>query len=1041
MGGWAIWLSSRVPGVLAAAALLAAALFALPAQALDRERALSQMHHSGWPTSEGPPGTVNAIAQTRDGYLWLGGPSGLFRFDGVRFERFEAATGLRLPSTNIATLKAAADGGLWIGYRFGGASRFVDGGVTDYRVNDGFPRGSVTGFAIAADGDSWVAASGGLAHLVDGAWRIAGEADSGYDGGTPNTPLFDRQGGLWVPSEQGVYRLPRGAAAFQKVGASIHNADLAMAPDGSVWVSDGEEPRFARLPPAGAVVDAALQWHRFPLSADRFLFDRDGAMWVGTVDGVVRIRDPEQAPPASGRPAADGSEDAAGGERFGRRLGLTGDFAFCLFEDREGNIWVGTGGGLDRLRGNKLEPIEISGGKVGNIALAADDGSGIWAINNFRSLHRIGIGRDQSLPKMPGDVTAMHRDFDGRIWLGGVRLWTVDQGRAVDAMPMPDGIGSINQQVQAITRDRSGALWISIIRLGVFKWGGGAWQAVSAIPDAPGATAICLLADTQSRVWIGYPEGRVGRVDGDRSQLFGGDRGPAIGNVLSLYQRGERIWAGGESGLAVFDGQGFRKLQTVDPESLAGISGMAASADGDLWLNGSAGITRIPAAEIDQALRTAGYAMHGRRFDFRDGLVGQPRQIRPLATAVAAADGRLWFALENGLVTVDPQHIAANPMPPPVLIQAVQADGRRYPPRDALELPMRTANLKIEYTATSLAIPERMRFRYRLEGVDPGWQEAGTRREAFYTNLQPGRYRFRVIASNDDGVWNEQGAALSFVVPPAFTQTLLFRLLCAALALALIAALYLLRLRQISTRLRLRLEARHQERERIARELHDTLLQGIQGLTLRFQAAMMQIPEQEPARQMMEKALDRADDVLVEGRDRVRELRTASETIRDLPEALARIGDELSRDHGGADAARRTAFRMVVQGAPRPLHPLVHDEVYRIAREALANAFQHARADRIEAELRFDRDELRLQIRDDGCGIDPSLLAAGGKPGHWGLAGMRERAAQIGAQLRLGARLGSGTELELRVPAAGAYRDQSGSARWSWLRRIVGAGR
>ena len=398
---------------------------------------------------------------------------------------------------------------------------------------------------------------------------------------------------------------------------------------------------------------------------------------------------------------------------------------------------------------------------------------------------------------------------------------------------------------------------------------------------------------------------------------------------------------------------------------------------------------------------------------------------------VAGDDGRLWFATSNGVVWIDPERIARNPLPPPVSILSVKADGRRYEPVLDVTLPLHPANLEIDYTALSLTIPERMRFRYRLEGVDEHWQDVGTRRTAYYGNLAPGRYRFQVIASNNDGVWNERGASLELVVPPAVHQTWWFRTLCVMAGLLLLWLLYLLRLRQLTAKRRGRLEERHAERERIARELHDTLLQSVQGLVLRFQAVAEQLPEHELARQAMEKALDRADQVLAEGRDRVMELRSPVHEGRDLSDALVQVREELAEDIP-------MSFRLVLEGVPRELDADVHCEIFLIYREALLNAFQHAGGTAVEAELRYGSDALHLRIRDDGAGVGPEILETGGRPGHWGLAGMHERAARIGATLKVWSRTEVGTEVELKVPAAIVYRQRPKA---TWWGRLKGAAR
>jgi signal transduction histidine kinase len=398
-----------------------------------------------------------------------------------------------------------------------------------------------------------------------------------------------------------------------------------------------------------------------------------------------------------------------------------------------------------------------------------------------------------------------------------------------------------------------------------------------------------------------------------------------------------------------------------------------------------------------------------------------------------SADGRLWFVAMISLSVVDPRHLPFNPLAPPVHVEQVTADRRSYDAATGsgpLRLPARIRDLQIDYTALSLAAPEKVRFRYKLEGRDHDWQDAGTRRQAYYTDLPPAHYRFRVTACSNSGVWNEAGTSLDFSIAPAYYQTAWFRFLAVAVFLAAVAAVYRLRLRQVTQQVRMRMEARLDERERIARDLHDTLLQGVQGLILKVDAVAKRIPAGDPVRRAIEETLDRADEILAEGRDRVRSLRTGT-ALSDLPSALERVAREAS--HDGA-----TRLKSVVEGRPRALDPIVMEEAFAIGREALLNSLAHSRAAEVEMEIAYDPRQLRLRIRDDGRGIDPQILGSGGRADHWGIQGMRERALRIGARIEIWSRPGAGTEIELTVPAATAYRDTGKPDMASRLRRAAG---
>nr|WP_305119031.1 triple tyrosine motif-containing protein [Tahibacter harae] len=464
----------------------------------------------------------------------------------------------------------------------------------------------------------------------------------------------------------------------------------------------------------------------------------------------------------------------------------------------------------------------------------------------------------------------------------------------------------------------------------------------------------------------------------------------------------------------------------ADAHALTGVSGLVRAADGDIWLNSAGGVVHLAAAELERAWSEPGRAPALRLYDYRDGLNGIALQEPTVPTAVSDGAHKVWVVTNQGLAWLDPADLRRNPVAPALLIDAVHAAGRRHPPVPGLRLPQDTTNIRVEYTATSLAVPDRVVFRHRLRGVDTQWQEAGSRREATYTNLGPGDYSFQVIAANDDGRWNEDGATLQFSIAPRFFQTAWFYLLGALLLAALAAALYLWRLRLMAERIRLRLEERTGERERIARELHDTLLQGVQGLLLRLQALSFAMDEDDPRRAALDKAVEQARAMAVEGRDKIVALRGEVSAELPLSAALRAIGEELAATHG-------TAFRLQVQGHERPLCPPVCEDVLDIAREALRNAFLHAQASQITLELRYGLRSLALRLRDDGRGLDENVLRQGRRDGHWGLVGMRERAERLGARLSLQRITPQGTEVRLDVPRQVAFGDRP--RRWSWLRR------
>jgi len=425
----------------------------------------------------------------------------------------------------------------------------------------------------------------------------------------------------------------------------------------------------------------------------------------------------------------------------------------------------------------------------------------------------------------------------------------------------------------------------------------------------------------------------------------------------------------------------------------------------------------IAASELQKLSSQPDSVVKSRVFDVFDGVQPGLAPLQP--TASRSSDGLLWFANDSILQMIDPRHLDVNPIPPPVHIEQVIADRKNYPLAENLHLPALTRDVEIDYAGLSLVVPQKVRFRYKLEGHDADWQDPQTRRQAFYSSLRPGQYRFRVIACNNDGVWNEAGAALNFTLLPAFYQTNWFLLLCVAAAVCMAWVAYQLRIRQLADHLDSRFEERLAERTLVAQDLHDTLLQGFLSASMQLHVADSQLSADSPAKPIVGRVLELMGQVIHEGRNAVRGLRSPGTGSDDLEQSFSRIPQELAISQG-------IDFRVIVEGQARPLHPVIRDEVYRVGREALANAFRHSQASGIEVELEYADSKLRVLVRDNGRGIDPQVLRTG-REGHWGLSGMRERAERIGAKLKVWSRIAGGTEVELSVPSHIAFRyDPSG---------------
>jgi len=439
---------------------------------------------------------------------------------------------------------------------------------------------------------------------------------------------------------------------------------------------------------------------------------------------------------------------------------------------------------------------------------------------------------------------------------------------------------------------------------------------------------------------------------------------------------------------------------------------------------------RVPAVEIQRALADPSQRLDAEVFDYRDGVDGHAPQLRPMPSAVADAEGRIWFATSGGVLVTDPDHLPRNTVPPLVSVQAITVDGNRYEATSPLTLNVRSHKIQIAYIGLSLSSPDRVRYRYQLVNEDAGWQEAGTERIASYTDLPPGNYRFFISARNSDGVWSETSVVSTFSIPPALTQTRSFFAACILVSVMLFALAYALRMRYVTARIQERMRERVSERLLIARDLHDTLLQGMQGLIMRLHFTASGMPAHDETRDSLMSILDRADEVLEESRDSLLQLRSDATTHVDLAESLIHLAAQLRN-------SSTTSFTFTVDGQKRPVHALVREEVVFIFREALTNALQHSGAEKMTATLVYGAEELRLRFSDDGVGLSPLTAARGRRQGHWGVQGMRERAARIGGKIEISAALNTGTSVELRVPAGSAYLQDSSRSQWKRMFRAL----
>ena len=977
------------------------AVFCFPQRASSIDRTIQQYVHTVWGDKEGAPTGILALAQTSDGYLWIGAVDGLYRFDGVSFERYQ--TGM------VYALFTRPNGDLWIG---GSASIILlrNGKERTYGVRDGVPNGKVAGFAADSDGTIWVATNVGLARFEGDRWIQVGQ-DWNFPGKIAAGMCLDRNGTFWVATDSTIVFLPRGSRKFQKTGISSGEVwEIVEAPNGKLWLA--ETTRSVRPMPLGNNLPPSDKTEIVAGSIG-ILFDREGGLWISTIGtGMRRVSHPEEL--EGHRYDATSKTFDKAVEPFTSKEGLTDEMVTAILEDSEGNIWVGTNNGLDCFRKGKLVPI-ISPFPLAQTLLSARDEGRVSIFSQYRMIETGGAGQPV-ITTSPDLIVYAYRDPKGVVWWSGMGFASRVKDGHVVRIP-PRGAKPPFKLYPQLTEDLNGVLWGAVQYEGIFYLKGDVWQRLETPSEIAKLDPTAQFTDWMGRVWFGFNDGgALVTVEKNELQVVAASGQSPVGNVVTAIQgRGHHLWIGGAK-LVYFDGNSFHEVVPFDADAFK-VYGIDETADGSLWLCENRGVVHIPSMEVQKFLANYSSRVQYDLYDSADGLPGSFHDASARSRNVEGTDGRLWFVATKGVAWLDPAVISKNPIPPPVSIRSVDGDGKQYKPGADLVLPPRLANLKITYTALSLSIPSRVRFRYKLEGIDPDWQDAGARREAFYTRLAPGKYRFRVIACNNDGVWNEAGTSLAFSILPAYYQTTWFLIVCVAAVLFLLWSIYQLRVQQLQRQFAIGLEARVNERTRIARELHDTLLQSFHGLLLMLQSASnVLLTRPDDAKRRLDNAIDQASQAIAEGRDAVQGLRSSTLIANDLALGVRVLGEELV---AGVSNQESPVIDVGVEGAPQELRPMVRDEVYRISAEALRNAFRHAQANRIEIEIRYDAHEFRVRIRDDGRGIGTEAVSRG--VGHFGLPGMRERANVIGAKLEIWSSRDSGTEIQLTLPASISY--------------------
>ena len=1018
-------------------AALALIWFAIPVGAIDPNRLISQYMHERWGIERGfTGGSVSSISQTADGYLWIGTEKGLMRFDGLTFRLFQQGVSASLPLGPVQGLTADDSGNLWIVLQNTRILRYHDGKFEPGRDE---AEAGITAAGKQPDGNVLLSslALGTLSYRA-GKYEVldaSSETGNSVAGTTsptndelssrlswatgvtphrfaePNSPVISMaetdDGKVWLGTrDKGLFYLKDGKISSVSKPSDPKKINCLLAlKNGQLWIGTDEGLLRWNGSDLNRVSESAALQHAQILSMN---LDRDLNIWLGTAHGLFRINS------ASPRQQSDFQPGSA---------------VTAIFEDREGNVWTGTAGAIERYRGSAFVTYTAAKGlsSDSNGAIYVDSEERSWFAPLNGGLHWVKGGSVGNITEagLDKDVVYSIAGRKNELWLGrqhGGLTHLMFSGGATTSRTYTHLDGLVQDSVYAVFQSSDGSTWAGTLNGGVSRFKDGRFTSYTTENGLASNTVSWIAEGVDGTMWFATPSGLSALSNGEW-RTYKNQNGLPSENLNCLLEDSKHVlWIGSAAGLAFINSNGLQVPRGV-PESLREqIFGIAEDRGESLWIATASHILRV---KRDKLLGGGLGSDDVREYGLDDGLAGV-EGVKRQQSVLADWWGRVWFSTNRGISVVDPARTGKALAPTIVKIETVSADGAPVNLDDPVRIPSARQRIAFDYMGLSLSVPERVRYRYKLEGFDRDWSGPVTTREAVFTNIKPGSYQFRVIACNGDDVWNENGASLPLTIVPEFYETKWFYLLIAAVAGCLAWLVYQRHVQQVMARLDLQYKERLAERTRIARELHDTLLQSFQGLMLHFQRARNLLPANpDQAIQRLDSALEGAEQAIVEGRNAIHDIRSSVLVNDDLAQAMTALGEELSSSSGSENF---TSLNVVVEGAAKPLDPVLRDEIYRILREALRNAYAHSRAHRIEAEIAYGEKLLRIRIRDDGVGIDPHVLDHGERVGHWGLPGMHERARQIGGDLDVWSELGAGTEVELSVPASIAYRSSHAKA-------------
>lgn len=925
---------------------------------------LEQLRHTFFSKRQGAPASAWSMAQAPNGMLWITSDTGITRFDGVNFDSSLSAS---LPNPAARALFIDPNGVVWVGYLNGGLSKITGDKVKNVDTT-GVPPGTVMEIAKTSDGVMWIITTHGVVKRVGDKWITVGQTD-GYSGGNPQGAITDKSGSLWITDGKETWHRPTDQARFRSEGSPLAYYRVSAGLPANEPVMQGQE------------------------DAGSALLDHSGALWIAQQGSLKRA-----LPDANGHFAHSPFID-----QIDTKNGLSDNQVSSLFEDSEGDVWASTRAGLEQFAPTRMTPVVFPDG-VERPALVA-------GADNFVLVGNQGVGYkvSEGLSVLPdiGVISAAGRDSQDAIWLGGTSTLRKYGGKEMEFIPYPEEIGNPGTLAEAIVFDGLGDLWLSVAQRGLFRLHNGEWASLANSPQFPSVEPLSIAYD-DGHLWFGYSDDVVIEHASSLWRRYTKSNGLQAGAILAFGSAGHGMWVGGTGGVQFLRDGVVTPLNGVEGQKFIGGSGILQGKNGDLWINGRDGLFHILAADVEKFRSNKFFEVPFDLFDELDGRAGSNILTRPRPTLVESSDGRIWASTQSNVSWIQPETIVPAAMPRAPIILKVEADAKAYPQDEKVRLPPLPKDTQIDYTVAALSTPERVQFRYRLRGYDDKWQLVGSRRQAFFTGLGAGDYIFEVQAANKANVWSGTAARVSFSVAPAYFETIWFR------AFVILAALVLLwtlqwgwgRFKTLDMRVRV------DERTRIARDLHDTFLQSVQGFILNTHAAMIGSLDPRERQQLLETAIVQAENSLREGREKVSRLRTPT-FPSDLADFAFVVAQDLAVQHP-------TKFSVNTEGEPVSLARPGYEQLEPLVHEALINAFKHSSAKNINVLIHYSRSRLMVRVDDDGCGVEADILRHS-KPGHWGLFGMRERAEAMGGHLKFQSAVGKGTSVELRVPSARIY--------------------